>query len=42
MTPDMFFGYLPMYVTYAKILAHVRDHVRRFYSHCQTLRDIVR
>ena len=25
------FWYLPTYATYAKILAHVRDHVRRFY-----------
>ena len=24
----MFFGYLPMYVTYAKLLAHVSDHVQ--------------
>ena len=32
------FWYLPTYVTYVKILAHVRDHVQRFYGNCQTLR----
>ena len=26
-----------MYVRYAKILAHVRDHVQQFYSNCRTL-----
>ena len=26
-----------MYVTYPKILAHVRDYVRRFYGNCRTL-----
>ena len=34
--PDVFW-YLPTYVTYAKILAHVRDHVRQFYGNCRTL-----
>ena len=28
---------MPTYVTYAKILADVRDHVRQFYGNCQTL-----
>ena len=31
------FWYLPMYVTYAIILAHVRDHVPRFYGNDRTL-----
>ena len=31
------FWYLSTYVTYAKILAHVCDHVRRFYINCQSL-----
>ena len=35
-----FFWYLPTYVTYAKILAHVRDQVRRFYSNCQSLKGV--
>ena len=26
-----------MYVTYTKILAHVHDHVQRFYITCRTL-----
>ena len=36
MTPDVFW-YLPMYVTYAKNLACIHDHVWWFYSNCQTL-----
>ena len=28
---------LPTYVTYGKILAHVRDYVRRFYGNCRNL-----
>ena len=32
---------MPTYVTYAKILAHVRGHVRRFYTNCRTLSIIV-
>ena len=31
------FWYLPMYVTYAKILVHVHDHIRHFYDNYQTL-----
>ena len=34
---DFAVTYLPMYVTYVKILAHVCDHVWQFYSNCQTL-----
>ena len=37
MTPDIYFWYLPKYVTHTKILAHVCDHVRRFYGNCRTL-----
>ena len=33
----MLFWHLPKYVTYAKILVHVRDHVRRFYGNCEIL-----
>ena len=29
------FWYLPTCVTYAKILAHVRDDVERFYGNCK-------
>ena len=28
---------MPTFITYAKILAYVRDHVQRFYGNCQTL-----
>ena len=31
------FWYLPTYVMYAKILAHIYDHVQQFYSNCWTL-----
>ena len=31
------FWYLPKYVTYAKILIHVRDYVRWFYGNCRSL-----
>ena len=31
------FWYLPMYVTYAKIVAHVRDYVQWFQGNCRTL-----
>ena len=34
MMADNAFWYFPMYITYAKILAHVHDHVRLFYSNC--------
>ena len=33
----IFFWYLPTYVMHAKILAHIRDYKRQFYSNCQTL-----
>ena len=35
------FWYLSTYVTYAKILAHVRDHVRRFRGNCRTMKSLV-
>ena len=41
MTPDICLWYLSTYVTYAKILAHVRDHVRRFRGNCQTMKSLV-
>ena len=31
------FWYLPTYVMYAKILAHICDHEQQFYSNCWTL-----
>ena len=31
------FWYLPLNVMYTKILAHVHDHVQRFYSNCWAL-----
>ena len=36
-SPDICIFYLPTYITYGKILAHVHDHVRRFYGNCRTL-----
>ena len=30
------FWYLPTYVTYAKILIYVRDHVQQFYDNCRS------
>ena len=36
MVPDICFYVL---VTYAKILAHVRDQVRRFYGNCRILHN---
>ena len=37
MTPDKCFLVFAHYVTHAKILAYVRDHVRRFCDNCRTL-----
>ena len=31
------FWYLPTYITYAKILAYIHDHVQQFYGNCRTL-----
>ena len=40
MTSDISFRYLLAYVTQAKILARLRDHVRQFYGNCRTLYEI--
>ena len=39
MAPDVCFlcWYLRMYVTYAKILAHIHDYLWQFYGNYQTL-----
>ena len=37
MMPDIRFLVFAHVRHYAKILAHVRDHVRRFYGNCRTL-----
>ena len=31
------FWYLPMYIMYAKILAHMHDHIHQFYENCWSL-----
>ena len=41
MTPDICFFVFAHNVTYAKMLAHIRDQVWQFYGNCQTLTSTV-